>query len=384
MDTRKNLGRALALRSHELSLEWHRQIERSTEHPTKPIFPPDSASGDIPGVIAWIADRLHDTPSTDDLVARLRPLVRLRREQDRSPDELLREFRLLGQILGDALVAEIDESHATLPPGRAARLGSELAEGVLAAVAVMARLYREEELATERAVSRRLDEYSRILTHELIDPLSSADLASQALTTLDLSDDDDFRDMAERVQRAVRGAARVVEGVRALTLAHDQEPRRRRAEPLSAVVKRVVDQSRDQAEEASVRIEVAEEIPEVVVDGARIELVLRNLLLNALKYSEPTRPECWVRVRAALEGTELAIEVEDNGIGIAREQQDQIFDRFYRAGHEGEEGHGLGLAIAREAVQQVGGEIRCDSEPGEGSTFYVRVPVRHLEGVPAG
>lgn len=121
-------------------------------------------------------------------------------------------------------------------------------------------------------------------------------------------------------------------------------------------------------------------------DTGKVEIVLNNLISNALKF---TQPGGQVSVRAGLlnlpglanlEGlTNLEISVSDTGIGIPGEALDKVFDRFYqvdgsrtRAG----EGTGIGLALCKELIERMGGDIRVESVVGHGATFTCRVPVR--------
>jgi signal transduction histidine kinase len=114
-----------------------------------------------------------------------------------------------------------------------------------------------------------------------------------------------------------------------------------------------------------VRLRVVEETPAVVLaDGKRLRQVLTNLIGNALKFS-PVGGEVTLRV----EGTTLM--VEDQGPGIAPQEQAGLFERF-ASGPNG--GHGLGLWIARQLVAAHGGAIEVDSRPGEGCAFEVTLP----------
>ena len=112
------------------------------------------------------------------------------------------------------------------------------------------------------------------------------------------------------------------------------------------------------------------------VDAPKIEQVLRNLLQNALHYS-PAGGVITVTLRA--DGAEYELQVADQGIGIAPEDQAHIFERFYRAANAiafRSRGAGLGLAICREIVEAHGGEISVTSAPGQGATFTVRLPLQ--------
>jgi signal transduction histidine kinase len=120
---------------------------------------------------------------------------------------------------------------------------------------------------------------------------------------------------------------------------------------------------------------VEPEADELVVDPQRLAQVLTNLLTNALKFSPPTRR---VVVRADRRPSGLVrFEVIDQGRGIPPDQLDRIFERFHQAQdvqRRDAEGAGLGLYIAKELVERMGGEIRVRSTVGEGSTFTVTVP----------
>jgi signal transduction histidine kinase len=107
-------------------------------------------------------------------------------------------------------------------------------------------------------------------------------------------------------------------------------------------------------------------------DPARLEHVIANLLLNAFKFGRG-KP---VRVLVERQGNRALLSVHDQGIGIAREDQERIFQRFERAVSTRQYGGlGLGLWIASEFVEAHGGRIRVESEAGRGSTFTVELPL---------
>jgi PAS domain S-box-containing protein len=110
-------------------------------------------------------------------------------------------------------------------------------------------------------------------------------------------------------------------------------------------------------------------------DSKRLEEVLRNLLNNAVKYS----PEGGaITVRGHRESQELLIQVSDHGIGIAPEDVDKIFERFYRINNETTQqagGVGLGLAVCKSILEAHGGRIWVESAPGQGSTFCFTLPL---------
>jgi signal transduction histidine kinase/HAMP domain-containing protein len=129
---------------------------------------------------------------------------------------------------------------------------------------------------------------------------------------------------------------------------------------------------RSAAEAGDIELAVTpEETPDVRADSERIQLVLTNLLANAMRH---TPPGGRVEARAIPACGAVRFEVRDTGEGIAREHHDRIFDKFYRVPGARSGGVGLGLYISREIVQAHGGAMGMESEPGKGSTFWFTLP----------
>ncbi|WP_049457216.1 response regulator [Stenotrophomonas maltophilia] len=118
---------------------------------------------------------------------------------------------------------------------------------------------------------------------------------------------------------------------------------------------------------------------QLVADSQRLQQILKNLLANALKFTEHGKVS--LHVRAAGSGR-IRFEVADTGIGIAREQLQVIFEAFRQADGSTRRrygGTGLGLSISRDLAERMGGSIHVDSEPGRGSCFILELP---LQGAP--
>jgi signal transduction histidine kinase len=125
----------------------------------------------------------------------------------------------------------------------------------------------------------------------------------------------------------------------------------------------------------SFRAEFAPGAPtSITTDGLRVQQILRNLLANALKFTEEGSVS--LRVSAA-PGERVSFLVSDNGIGIAANQQQIIFEAFRQANGTTNRkygGAGLGLTISRELAGRLGGDIAVESTPGKGSTFTLTIP----------
>ncbi|WP_414539262.1 response regulator [Stenotrophomonas forensis] len=118
---------------------------------------------------------------------------------------------------------------------------------------------------------------------------------------------------------------------------------------------------------------------QLVADSQRLQQILKNLLANALKFTEHGKVSLHVR---AAGGGRIRFEVADTGIGIAREQLQVIFEAFRQADGSTRRrygGTGLGLSISRDLAERMGGSIHVDSEPGRGSCFILELP---LQGAP--
>jgi PAS domain S-box-containing protein len=125
--------------------------------------------------------------------------------------------------------------------------------------------------------------------------------------------------------------------------------------------------------EANATVTVGD-LPPVMADADQFEQVFTNLIGNALKYRRPGVPPA-ISVSAERVGTCWRFAVEDNGIGIAPEFFDRIFQMFQRLHTQAEySGTGIGLAIVKKIVERHGGRVRVESTPGEGSTFFFTLP----------
>jgi signal transduction histidine kinase len=114
-------------------------------------------------------------------------------------------------------------------------------------------------------------------------------------------------------------------------------------------------------------------LPDVHMDETQLKQLFQNLISNAIKYRQPQEP-CRISIAAQLQDDKWLFSVKDNGIGIEAKYFSQIFSAFKRLHGYEYPGSGVGLTICKEIVQEYGGSIWVDSEPGQGSTFRFTLP----------
>jgi two-component system sensor histidine kinase QseC len=206
--------------------------------------------------------------------------------------------------------------------------------------------------------------------HELQSPLAGIISAIEVLQAGAKDTDDRDRFLAH-IERESRRLERVTRAL--LVLARTQtllEPPRSELLLLRPLLEEIVDDVRP-----SSGVEVVLTCPAdlgAVVNPELIEQAVRGVIENAARYTKRGRID--IDAEAVSEQS-LELRVRDTGPGIAPEVQSRVFDRFVRAGGPVNPGFGLGLAIAREAVEVVGGRLELESEPGTGTLVTLHLPL---------
>ena len=116
----------------------------------------------------------------------------------------------------------------------------------------------------------------------------------------------------------------------------------------------------------------------ISADKTRLQIVLFNLISNAIQYRDPYKPKSYVRFTATIDTNRIQLQIIDNGVGIDPHHHPKIFNMFYRAS-QNSKGSGLGLYIVKEAMEKLGGTISLHSILGEGSAFTLELPVNRVD-----
>ncbi len=238
-------------------------------------------------------------------------------------------------------------------------------------------------LADDRTEVTRTEEvrndFVANVSHELKTPVGAISLLAEALES-SADDPEAVRRFARRTHKeSARLAALVQDIIELSRLQGSNVAKQGRAVDINTVVTEAVDRSQLPAESKNIDLVVGGHTDAMVYgDQDQLVTALRNLIDNAIRYSpENTRVGIGIRSKDGL----VAVSVTDQGEGLSPEDQERVFERFYRVDaarsrHTG--GTGLGLSIVKHVVANHGGEVTLWSQPGQGSTFTIRLP--ELEG----
>ena len=232
-----------------------------------------------------------------------------------------------------------------------------------------------EEIEFRKEAERKKDEFISIASHELKTPMTSIKGYIQLLErSLDKEDLETTRVRLHKVQNQVEKLNLLVADLLDISKIESGKLKfNKKYFSFDKILDHIVE-IMEQANPQVKFIKKGQITTEIFGDEMRIEQVIINFITNAIKYA-PDSDE--VHFTSELRGDEIYFSVKDFGIGMAKEHQQQIFDKFYRVEETSErfQGLGIGLYICQEIIERHEGKIGVNSEPDEGSEFYFTIPL---------
>jgi signal transduction histidine kinase len=276
-------------------------------------------------------------------------------------DGVVREYGVLQRCIIEVAARE----RVAVSADEYAVLGESICQGIADAVTQYS-LQRDGELR------RQANEHFAFVAHELRNPLGSALLALRSLRTRGIFPSNA---LANLLERGLTRTSDLIEGALSLSRMGEGVELHRDRVRIGALIAEAVGESEVAARDKHVGIEVFpfDEL-EIEADPKLLRSALTNLVGNAVKF---TGSGCAVRVRCTDSAAKVIIDVDDECGGLPEGAIDRIFAPFVQAGSD-RSGFGLGLAIARQAVEAHGGVLRASNHPGEGCTFTIELP-KHLK-----
>lgn len=246
-------------------------------------------------------------------------------------------------------------------------------------------LYALRTASQELQLSEMKSDFVSNVSHELRTPLASIRVFGELLRLGRTSDPAKVREYGAHIESESRRLTRLINNILDFSkIESNQKIYQFERTDIEDVLSEIIQTFEARMFGGQVTIDYSgpdDQLPMILMDADALGQVFFNLLDNGIKYGNGCLE---LAVRLYREGDTAVIEFEDHGIGIAREQQDKIFERFHRVStglvHD-VKGSGLGLAIARHVIEAHRGTIQVKSQLGQGSTFIIRLPLQDKEPV---
>jgi signal transduction histidine kinase len=289
-------------------------------------------------------------------------------EEERNLEGAFPGLTLAIKLRGTTLAA-IGERFARISFLTLAALSLVLAGGI-------ALTYRN--VTKEMALARLKSDFVSNVSHELRTPLSLIRLYAETLEMGRLTSPEKYQEYYRIIRKESERLTALINNI--LDFSRIEAGRKEydfRETDMSELVHNTLDSYRYQLEQSGFQFEEKiDEVPPMRVDREAMARSLLNLVNNALKYSQDRK---YIGVNLYRDNGSVKLEVVDQGIGIPHQEQQKIFEKFYRVGDplvHNTKGSGLGLSLVRHIVQAHGGEVAVDSAPGQGSKFTIVLPVK--------
>jgi signal transduction histidine kinase len=368
-----------------LAARWFSRLRDLLPVGANEVFPSDSLLDHIPSLIvdisAYVRAPEDEAIAANTLVVdKARELGALRHQQRASLHQVLREYQLLGAILLRFVEDESIRLRLTPPPAECVAVVSRLhhAVGLLLQETVETFVGLYTQTITDQ--SERLRQFTRMATHEWRQPLAPIATAASLLRMPGLT----AAQHEQTVEMIGRNVTKLVEMTfkleRLARVDGNFDNPNLQEVSITAVANEAARQIREMADARGVEVQIADDMPMLIVDVGRLELALVNLISNAVKYCDPDKARRLVEITARrLETGACEICIRDNGIGIPADRISRIFRRFTRAHSDRSDfdavtGVGLGLAIVDDCVNAMDGSITVESIEGTGTVFCVTLP----------
>ena len=379
-----HLATRLEEEHRRLALLWLERLDALLSIQRNEVFPTHQLLDHIPTLVLEIAAHLRqpDEPiaANTAVMAKAEELGLLRFDQRASVHQLLREYQIFAEILEDFCADEAAKMGGRADAGAALRAVSRASKAVRVLEQKTVDAFITRYMETIENKTAQLRSFSRLISHEIRQPLGVLQVLSRVITVPE--GDQETAALVQSLERNVVQLGEVATKLERLT----RLTRRPEGLPHEDVIDftrlagDVVEQLQAMADARGVTIEIGDQLPSLVTDAGRAELVLVNLIANAIKYSDPGKTARRVRIEGAMTPTSVTLIIRDNGLGLPESKLRVIFDQFVRAHAQlddelGVRGMGLGLSIVREAMEAMRGTITVQSVEGDGTTFTLEWPV---------
>jgi signal transduction histidine kinase len=385
------VAEALATRARELALDWLEAVsQRGAKGGARGTAVDEGTlSRHVPELVRAFAATLGDAPPVAAAVRvehELTRLVRLRRAQGHPLSSVVFELGLLQDVMLGGLLASVSAQREQVPGEVVLGIVTRFNRTASLMLEVTLRLFEQDVQARRQMRASLLGTFARTVTHELRNRVNAARLS---LSVYRSSPEEQREESLEVLDQSLRQLEDAVGDVFSVALAQARElPAEGRLQPLSELLEHLRHDFDELGLVGSIEVRVAPPIPDLAVDAGKVQLALLNLVTNALKHVDKTKPERWVEIRVVpgFAGGEWRVEVADNGAGlpgvelaIGQSEDAPGGERPPAAMSE------VGIVLAHEAIRQLGGRLWIhDNAEGLGTivAFTLRAPLADREPPP--
>ena len=250
--------------------------------------------------------------------------------------------------------------------------GSVVILVILAIIAgVIRRRHGRQPTATGEKSSDQFDAHARELVHEIRNPLNSVSLNLQLieedLLSVEIQEADKALNRIRRIRSEIERLNQILTDFRRFT---ELPPLSFRQCNLGMLIEEVLEFTEPEAQSRNIKvIREVQELPSIKLDPDQFKQALWNLIINAAQAMENGGT---LTVRTSGLGDNIHIDVQDTGEGVSPDVADRMFDLFF---HTKENGTGVGLAIVKRVIEAHGGRVSATSQPNQGSTFSIALPI---------
>ena len=383
---RESVTAGIDAASADIAAQWLEGLAEIIDENVREIFPTDLILDHIPSLIEELAKVIT---KPDNLVAisssliksKAMTLAHLRHEQNATVHQLLREYDILSNLIEDHVAVEISRYNGEYEIQDVVDLMHDIAAVIRTLLQATVDSFVDLYMQTIDQQTDKLMMFNQFLSHELRKPLQAALLNSELLLEEKSLADEDVSELL-LIKNSIQQASTLLKDIEQLgqTVEDIYDSPVVQEVNLNNLVNDIESQMEEMLNTYNVSMKIDGDLGSVATKPGKLELILTNLLSNAVKYSDSQKDELWIKISMLCDdSTEtLSLTIEDNGLGISKDMQDEIFKIRVRAHDELDqvEGHGLGLYLAREAAQSIGASISLTSEEQQGSRFVINLPLK--------
>ncbi len=393
----RDLGQALEAKVESVVEQWIKAVNRDSDIESARQLAYEAVRNSLPEVLKELASLLssHQAGSREDLEEKSLYHGFVRAHQGYDTAEIVREYRILRQVVLKALEPELAEGQPLEIIGSVQVIDDVLDEIITASLEsyIEARLTELKQMQGELTLTNQelvrliqtQKENLSFMAHELKTPLNSiighsSLLLQKQRQKLRAKDTATNLDQLEKVLRNGRQLLQIINDTLEISR-YDQGMIQIKYETvdLKPLVENVIEDGLEplvQEKGLSLEMDFSRAPETVISDGLRIQQILTNLVSNAIRYTESGSIQVTCQ---KLDDVSWCLAVTDTGIGIPSERQSQIFEPYFQVGARpsSDDSTGLGLAIIKRIISLMAGTVEVESRLGEGSTFTVTLPLTY-------